>query len=349
MTERSAAAALCAGAIALFAACDRGQPGQRGIRGEQPSDRSIRVIQEARSAERPRVGLPSDDLLQSLRDEPVAEVSKGRGGRSLSFRVTLADGTRAYFKPEQSFAAHWFSEVASFHIDRMLGLGRVAPVAARILPWSSLSAAAGTDERIAELRISADGKLRGALIAWIDGKVVPADLPAGWEAWLRVEQPTGATPFQRVGGWRSGKNRLRSNAAPPEPATPERAAELSDLVLFDHLIGNLDRWGGNFTNVRTLGAGGPLVHLDNANGFHRRDGGRDLLDAQLHAVQRFRRSTVEAIRAFDVRELERRLAREPGAPILDREQLDALEQRRERLLRHVAEMEREHGAEALPW
>ena len=55
----------------------------------------------------------------------------------------------------------------------------------------------------------------------------------------------------------------------------DRGAELSDLVLFDYLIHNIDRWGGGFTNVRTRGEGGPLVFLDNAGGF---GAGREVRD-----------------------------------------------------------------------
>jgi hypothetical protein len=343
MTKRFFRGGLCVAALALLSACDDARSHSRAVRGEQASK------PEPRKAEPARIALPSDDVLESLREQPVVRAKKGGGGRSLSFRVTLGDGTVAYFKTEQTFAAHWYSEVASFHIDRMLGLRRVTPVAARKLPWSRLSRAAGTDPRVSELRIGKDGSVRGALIAWIDGKLVPAALPDGWEAWLRVDEPKGATPFQRAGGWRSGKHKWAADVEPHAPDTPDRPAELSDLVLFDYMIGNLDRWGGNFTNVRTLGHGGPLVHLDNANGFHRRDGGRDLLDAQLTAVQRFRRSTVDAIRAFDPSELEKRLEREPAGPILDREQLDALEVRRQRLLEHVDEMQHAHGAAAMPW
>jgi hypothetical protein len=59
----------------------------------------------------------------------VVRAEKGKGGRSLSFKVELSSGRRAYFKPEQSFAADWFSEVASYHLDRALGLGRLGALA----------------------------------------------------------------------------------------------------------------------------------------------------------------------------------------------------------------------------
>jgi hypothetical protein len=270
---------------------------------------------------------------------------KGFGGRSLAFRVQLADGRRAYFKPEQTFAAHWFSEIAAYHLDRELGLGRASPVVGRTLPWAVFAAAAGNDPRVKEVRVRRDGTVRGSLIAWIEGDLDPVALPPGWEHWLRLDPPRGATPFQRVDDWARGKAPIRPSAAGP-PDTPDRVAELSDLVLFDYLIGNLDRWGGGYTNVRTRGAGGPLVHLDNANGFHAGVTSTRHLDAQLAAVERFRRKTVEAIRGFDVHGFARRLSHEPLAPILTEQQLERVEVRRQRILDHVAAVERKHGADS---
>jgi hypothetical protein len=300
------------------------------------------------AAERPTPQRSDETLIASLREQPIARVSKGRGGRSLAFRLELADGTRAYFKPEQTFAAHWFSEVASYHLDRELGLGRVAPVTGRRLPWRRLAAAGGSDWRVSELRIGKDGSVRGAMIAWIEGEVPSLKLPAGWEAWIRFDEPDRVTPFQRPEGWRAKRRGPRARAA-PEPDRPERAAELSDLILFDILIGNLDRWGSDFTNLRTRGKGGPLLFLDNANGFHRGKPAGPLLRARLEAVQRFRKSTIEAIEKLDLEAFAARLAKDPLAPILDDGLLQGLAARRELLLRHVAEMERHHGAAVFAW
>jgi Golgi casein kinase Fam20 len=292
--------------------------------------------------------LPRDGVLVSLATERVADVEKGTGGRSLAFRVALADGTRAYFKPEQSYAAYWFSEVASFHVDRLLALHRVSPVASRRLPWSVFAAEASDDPRRSEIRVAHDGSVRGAMIAWIDGELVPLALPDGWEAWLRFDALPKVSPFQSVSDWRRARVTPRPLVV-PKPDKPDRAAELSDLVLFDHLIGNLDRWGGGFTNVRTLGRGGALIYLDNANGFEHNRVRSKLLRVRLEAVQRFRRRTIEAIRRFDINALEARLGNEQAPPILDRQQLAELEVRRRQLLEHVAKMQRRHGRAALPW
>ena len=290
--------------------------------------------------------MPSDRVLRSLATQPITKVKKGQGGRTLAFHVVLVDGARAYFKPEQTFAANWFSEVASFHVDRLLGLYRVAPVVSRRLPWSAFAAAAANDSRRPEIRVARDGTVRGALIAWIDTKPVPLGLPDGWEAWLRCEEPPKISPFQRVDDWRRGRVSRRAGGTAPTPDVPERPAELSDLILFDYLIANLDRWGGGFTNVRTLGPGGPLIHLDNANGFGRGVVRTKLMDLRLHAVQRFRSQTIEAIAEFDVEALRARLAEEPTAPVLDDRQLAAFEARRRHVLEHVAEMRERFGAAA---
>src|SRR5690606_11867260 len=57
------------------------------------------------AAPEPERFLDHDDLpiLEALSTQEIVRVERGSGGRSLSFRATLADGTHAYFKPEQSF------------------------------------------------------------------------------------------------------------------------------------------------------------------------------------------------------------------------------------------------------
>jgi hypothetical protein len=121
------------------------------------------------------------------------------------------------------------------------------------------------------------------------------------------------------------------------------------MILFDYLIGNLDRWGSGNTNVVVLASSNRLIYLDNANGFELRQKPSRLMEARLVAVQRFRKKTVAAIRAFDVKRLKARMASDPLAPLLSEAQLTALEERRQRVLDHVAQVEKRYGASALPW
>src|SRR5690606_15441960 len=86
------------------------------------------------------LGLEADEPLRvALSREDIKSVERGRGGHSLDFKILLNDGHRAYFKAEQTFsAANWFGEVAAYHLDRMLGLGRVPCVVSREFEWSRL-------------------------------------------------------------------------------------------------------------------------------------------------------------------------------------------------------------------
>ncbi|MCZ7686696.1 MAG: hypothetical protein M5U28_51285 [Sandaracinaceae bacterium] len=240
----------------------------------------------------------------------------------------------------------WQSEIAAYHLDRELGLGRVAPVVGRSIPWSELEDAARGDGRIDELRVE-DGAIPGAFVWWVPGRIVPVQLPDGWERWLRIEgRPARVTPFQRPGEYRRGVTVAQPEEA-PEPDTRDRPAELSDMMVFDYLIQNVDRWGTHNTNIRTVGEGGPLMFLDNAGSFVLRSPRVPLMDLRLAAVQRFRRSTIDAVRRLDVERFAERLANDPLAPELDERQLRNLEARRAHLLAHVDRLVEEHGEDAV--
>ncbi len=305
-------------------------------------------------------------LLEALASKAIARIEKGRGGRSLGFRITLDGGQKGYFKAEQTFsAANWYGEVASYHLDRMLGLGRVPAVVSRSFPWARLQPAAGADARRSEI-IVRDGQVRGAFVAWVTGALRPMEHEEGWERWVRVKYwpSTAISPFQRPAVWkqeieqvrrlgndyRPKDERLRRRNLKPEPVRPDRPAELSDLILFDYLTRNIDRWGGENGNVLVRGDGtGPLIFLDNGAGFEPGEVRPSLMEARLHVVQRFRRRTIEAVRAFDIKRFEARLAREAVTPVLSRAQLNALETRRKALLDWVAEMENIHGEAIWAW
>lgn len=305
-------------------------------------------------------------FLEALSSKAIARIEKGRGGRSLGFRITLEGGQKGYFKAEQTFsAANWYGEVASYHLDRMLGLGRVPAVVSRSFPWTRLAPAAGADARKGEI-IVRNGQVRGAFVAWVTGALRPMERTEGWERWVRVKYwpSTAISPFQRPAVWkyeleqlrrmgnefRPKEERLRRRNLKAEPDRPDRPAELSDLIVFDYLTRNIDRWGGENGNVLVRGEEtGPLIFLDNGAGFEPGEVRPSLMEARLHVVQRFRRRTIEAVRAFDIKRFEARLAQEAVTPVLTRAQLNALETRRKALLEWVAEMESIHGEAIWAW
>ena len=305
------------------------------------------------------LGEPDALRIESLRESAIAEVRKGKGGRSLAFEIVLEDGTKGYFKPKQGFsAAHWYSEVAAYYLDRALGLGRVPPTTGRRLEWGALKKAAGSDDRIEELRIAPDGTIKGAFIWWIPEPLKRLRMGRKWERWVRVQKTLPVTPYQRPVDYRADLNRRRGVREATDPSRPiakspdlgSRPAELSDLIVFDYLTQNVDRWGGDFTNVRTRGTGGPLIYLDNGAGFWLGEQRLGLMEARLRALQKFRRSTIEAVRALDVDAFAVQLQSDPLAPVLNEKQLGGLRQRRQAVLDHVQNLVARFGEGAvLPW
>lgn len=309
------------------------------------------------------LGEPDAPRLEVLRHGAITRIERGSGGRSVAFRLTFEDGSRGYFKPEQSVSSTRLdAEIAAYHVDRLLGLGRTPPTVTRSLPFARLREVWGaSDARLAEIVVQRDGTVRGTLSYWVPERLVTLTTGRGFERWFRVEGPPFLTPFQRA-------TRYIAQASHTQPITPtidedgepiedagepdvaERGAELSDLVLFDYLTHNIDRWGGRNTNVRTRGEHGPLVFLDNAAGFSPGRARIGYMDTRLETVQRFRRRTIEAIRAFDADALVARLAQEDAPVELSATQLAQLEERRAFLLAHVDRTRGALGDEAvLAW
>lgn len=308
------------------------------------------------------MGRPEATLIDRMLNSGIVRIKPGSGGRSLAFKLYFEDGSRGYFKPEQSFSgSHWYAEVAAYYLDRALGLGRVPPVVSRRLAWAPLSEAAGDDRRTREVTRAEDGTVRGALVSWIEDKLKPASTPAGWENWIRVENyPVyGVTPYQRPSQYAAALNDRKGRMAEgrdgvsyykevPAADGGDRPAELSDMIVFDFLTLNIDRWGGDNVNVLTLD-GGPLIFLDNGAGFSVGPHRRGLMDDRLHECQRFRRSTIDALRTLDMQRLARRLTRDPQGPILNDGMIEGIDVRRKAVLQYVAELEKKYGPAVLPW
>jgi hypothetical protein len=295
-------------------------------------------------------GRPDEPLRRILATAKIENVIKGSGGRSLSFKLFFEGDVQGFFKPEQTFAANWYSELASYYLDRELGLGRVPPAIGRRIEWEQLRLQAEGDYRIDEA-IVRDGIVRGSVAWWIPTALEPVTLPTGWESWLRIESAMYPSPFEPPEIYLAQR---RGAAGPPipraeQPKLVDRPAELSDMIVFDYLIDNVDRWGSEFTNVRTLGRDGALMYLDNANGFAPRTRPSQVSEARMRFVQRFRRSTVEALRQFDMASLRRRMSGDPLDPLLSERQLRDLDARRHRLLAHIEQVQDAYGSQAVPW
>jgi hypothetical protein len=273
--------------------------------------------------------------LRHLATDTPLGLNVNGGGSSITLRVQLADGRRAVFKPHQrQTSSNWRAEVAAYHLDRLLGLGRTAPSVSRAFSLAWIRDRLGENAEIMariDRELLPEGDLVwGALIGWHERPLVVAEPPPGWLGRMTPD-------------------------APLAEADQETVLALSDLVLFDTLIDNTDRWSGG--NVLTVGPGGPLVFLDNASaflGYRARRG--FFLERPLAQVCRLRRATVEALRALGPeappeRRLAARLARslalDPGRPVLGEVELAALDARLVRVLAHIERCVAGHEESAL--
>lgn len=313
------------------------------------------------------LGSPDAPRLDRMRQGHIVKIKKGGGGRSLGFKLYFSDGTKAYFKPDQAFTGtNWYAEIAAYHIDRLLGMGRVPPVVAHRMPWKGLRAVAGKDRRVEEVHVLPNGTVVGALVYWLPKKLQPAVTPPGWENWLRIAPYArwSVTPYQRAKtyGQALRERKQRGLAGKPARSYYEDVpvvtqtglpAALSDMLVLDFLTLNIDRWGGNNANVLMHGDGDDeqqLIFLDNAAGFSHGPHRRGLMDDRLAPQQKFRRSTVAALRSFSLPKLRRRLEASAGAPILDDALLEGIEVRRGALLQRIEALIDEHGRSAvLAW
>src|SRR6266404_6227121 len=193
------------------------------------------------------MGMADELLLERVRTQPIVRFKLNHGGSSLSFRVDFADGSRAAFKPaqtnEQTIPR---KEVAAYRLNRLLGLNAVPPAAPRAVSRDELLAHLHPDSAGAVPRIQAEtifgpsGQTLGEASYWI-----PVIKDSGFDT------PTGR---QQMAAW------LTAGQPIPVEQRPI-AAQLSDLVVFDFLTSNPDRFSGG--NMKVSPDGTQLYFMDN--------------------------------------------------------------------------------------
>lgn len=253
------------------------------------------------------------------------------GNTSVVLKVRLDGDLAAAWKPRTTTHPQgWRAEIAAYRIARLLGFDNVAPVVSRRFRADQIVALLEGDparwqERAAAVRWDADGSVPGAAIYWIPrmedlGLESPSAM-ARWAPWLRQGSPL---PAERAG----------------------LARDLSNVVVFDYLIANWDRWSGE--NLQALPGGSRLFVRDHNAAFleplpaHL----RARLAADLERVERFSRGVVEALRTLDEASLREELAQDPEnarTPLLDDARIAALLARRAEILRHVDALVAAHG------
>jgi hypothetical protein len=276
------------------------------------------------------MGMSDELLLERVRTQPIVRFKLNHGGSSLSFRIEFADGSRAAWKPTQTNRQTIpRKEVAAYRLNRLLGLNAVPPAAPRAVAREELLAHLHPESVALLPRIEAEtifgpgGKTVGTASYWI-----PVIKDSGFDT------PVGQKLAQ---AWLSQGERIPADQR-------EIAAQLSDLVVFDFLTANPDRYSGG--NMKMSPDGKRLFFMDNTMSFFVEPAGNEKTRETLLRTQRFSRATYAALDRISVPTLEQVLAEETGTPyeILTPAEIHAVVARRDVVRQYVSVLIGHFGA-----
>jgi len=244
------------------------------------------------------LGMSDELLLERVRTQPIVRFKFNHGGSSISFRVEFADGSRASWKPTQTNTQTIpRKEIAAYRLNRLLGLNAVPPAAPRAVSREELFGHLHPESLEAIPRIKAEtifgpnGQTLGTASYWI-----PIIKDSGFD------KPEGQ---KQVQAW-------LSQGEPIPPEQESMARQVSDLIVFDFLTSNPDRYSGG--NMKMSPDGTELFYMDNTMSFFVDPEGPAKNREVLFRTQRFSRALYEALDRVTAPTLERALAQEAGAP-----------------------------------
>jgi hypothetical protein len=281
------------------------------------------------------LGVKDEILLVPLLEGKLTRVKFNRGGSSVSLRLDFEGGGRAAFKPDQTnLQSIPRREIAAYRVSRLLGLESVAPAVGRRFALAEIlekldAGSRDTAARIAaEAVVDADGMVTGELSWWIPVIVnaelegVPVDSAEGVTAWRQYLAAGAPEPY-------SGRHLL---------------PQISNMVVFDYLINNPDRFSGS--NAKSAPDGRTLFFMDNTLSFGPVLEGSTKVRLYLEKVQKFSRALARRVRGLDEAALRQAMTGDTGPypRLLSDEEIAGVLYRRDALLAYWAALEAQHGA-----
>lgn len=250
--------------------------------------------------------------------------------RSLSVKLRMEGGAQAVFKPIRKGDRRATFEAAAYRMATLLGIERVPVAVMRKIPLSFLvhrleidnpdAAAALTDA------VPKDDKneVEGAMIEWME------DIdPNGLEA---------------VGGMKEINRLLRLGR--PDDRNAALALAASNMVVFDHIIGNWDRFsGGNFFVSKDAAH---LILIDHNGSFTPWPDKRQArMEQRLLTIERFSASMLARIRALTPERVRKAIAQDSIGPLLNDDQIQLLMSRKDEVLRHADKLIAKNGIDPI--
>ncbi|XP_028935372.1 extracellular serine/threonine protein kinase FAM20C-like [Ornithorhynchus anatinus] len=301
-------------------------------------------------------------LLQELATHKIVGAVQKSGGTQLKLIMTFPNYGQALFKPmkqtrDQETPADFFyfsdferhnSEIAAFHLDRILDFRRIPPAAGRIVNLTKEVRDITTDRKLRKtFFISPAGNVCffGVCSYYCSTEHALCGKPDLLEGSLATFLPDPALAKRHSwrSPWRRSYSKSKKAAWEGNPdycarvrQTPpydkgSRLLNLIDMTILDFLMGNLDRH--HYETFEKFGNETFLLHLDNGRGFGRHSHDEFSILAPLEQCCRIKKSTfvrlqllaTEPYRLSDV--MRESLASDRLSPLLTEPHLAALDRR----------------------
>jgi hypothetical protein len=228
---------------------------------------------------------------------------KSIGHTSVVFKLEMSNGKKVAWKPNaKKVKGRYKGEIAAFRFAEALGLHNVLPACLRTFDAPAVAGALAPNAEAAKVfadeAIVEQGKVHGAVIPWVDGL----------QFWPLEKEPLRS----EARGWLTAKGVI------PE-ARADLAKQTSNLIAFDYLTGNWDRYSGENVGIEKVGV--LILFIDNDAAFMEAPPREHLArnKALLDATDRFSRRFVRQVRALDEDRIATALGEEaPGQPLVSR-------------------------------
>ncbi|MBN2722917.1 MAG: hypothetical protein JXR95_02475 [Deltaproteobacteria bacterium] len=274
-------------------------------------------------------GKIDENLLANIRTAKIKSISFNKGGSTISLRLHFTNNTDAAFKPdqfhEQTVPRY---EIAAYRINRLLGFSRVPPATHRTITKKELLAKlkdVSWPERVRilrEVKFTENGLVHGEVSHWIPViKSIPLENLSWRRKWMQW-----LAPFDYL---------LKDDYI--------LSSQISDMVLFDFIINNPDR----FTGFNTLASKSKkrLYFMDNTFSFLKSPKGHTTARIYMNLVRRFSQSTILKIKALTTEKIKKELAKEKNPPwtILTDDEIKMVIKRKEYLMHYIVKTIAQYG------
>nr|KAI8765335.1 extracellular serine/threonine protein kinase FAM20C-like isoform X1 [Biomphalaria glabrata] len=313
-----------------------------------------------------------NELLKDLNSRPVVKAEINRQSSQLVLILTLDDGGKGVFKPmrmardaETSDDLYYFSEmerhiseIAAFHLDKVLGFYRAPPTIGRILNITRDIQQVGEETLTNTVYRSPVGNVcfYGKCKNFCDPAFAVCGQPDGIQGSISAFLPSRSFhsasanlhhPWSRSynmklkQGWETNEEYCETSVKGQSEFKGRRLLDFMDTSVFDFLIGNMDRHNVEFFSQ--FGADTFLLHYDHGRGF-----GKSKYDcmsclAPVRQCCLIRLSTLaKLIKLYNGPDslshvLQESLKADPLAPILWERHLDALDRRVGLIIKVISE------------